>query len=447
MGLLERIAAEMVPQDAFPVGTAVIDPWASSNGHDDSLFSPEEYGDYIVTSNEVYSAIDLRARLLASRRLLLLKGQAPDQIETTSGPLYDLLRHVNPFWTWNRLMRATEQCMGLWGEAFWVLEGGRRPSEIWWVKPSRMTPVPDKDNYLKGYLYKPANGGKPIPFAPDEVIWFRYPNPLDEFSPLSPLAAARLAADVAAAGMKMNQKLFSQGLHLGGLVIPNGSGSKVTFSETQAKELEASLDRRWSGVDKSHKWAVLRYEAQFKGLDVTPKDAEFVNGMNLAARHVWRAYGVPAPLLNDGEFATLANLQVYQTVLWEHALVPEGDFLAAEIQEQMLRLPAFRGQADEVQFDYSNVPALQEAHTKVWDRERGQLEAGAITINEWRKKYGMPAVPWGDQPWMPVNKEKLTPDGELPAGATNDPAAVALYEQIMAEFTPSMNGHRPVVRF
>ena len=442
MGLLERVAAQRDPQAAFPVGAGVVDPWDRANGHDDSMFSPEEYGNYIVTSNEVYSAIDLRSRLMAGRRLQLLKGSAPDLVEQTSGPLFDLLRHVNPFWTWNRLMRATEQCMGLWGEAYWVLEGGRRPSEIWWVKPSRMTPVPHESGYLAGYLYKPATGGPDIPFSVDEVIWFRYPNPIDEFSALAPVAAARLAADVASAGMKSNRKLFDQGLQLGGMIAP--ATGKATFSEDQAKDLEKALDRRWSGVDKAHKWAVLRFEAQFRGLDVTPKDAEFVDAMNLSARHVWRALGVPSPLLNDGEFATLANLQVYQTVLWEHTLVPEGDFLSAEIEEQLL--PRYKGQADLLRFNYDDVPALQEAHTKTWDRERGQLVVGAITINEWRKKYGMPPVPWGDQPWMPVNTQKLTPEGDLPGGTTNDPA-MALYELVMAEFSPSMNGHRPVVRF
>ncbi len=418
MGLLERVERYRA-QASSPVGAGLVDRWDAGRGHDDSMFSPDSYGDYLVTSNEVYSAVDLRARLLAGRRLQLFKGQKPNLVEQTSGPLSDLLRHVNPFWTYNRLIRATEQCMCLWGEAYWVVEksGPRNaPSEIWWVKPSRMTPVPSAAGYLAGFLYEPAGGGKPIPFAADEVVWFRYPNPLDEFSALSPIAAARLAADVAAAGMKSNRDLFSRGLHLGGIVVP--ATGKATFGEDQARDLEKALERRWTGSDKAHRWAVLRYEAEFKGMDVTPKDAEFIQAMNLSARHVWRALGIPSPLLNDGEFATLANVLVYQTILWEHTLVPEGNFLAAEIEEQLLRLPAFRGQADSIGFDYSDVPALQEAHTATWGRERGQLEIGAITINEWRKGYGMPDVEWGDQPWMPVNKAKINQDGSIEISGT-----------------------------
>lgn len=423
MGLLERVDAQRA-QASFPVGQGAVEPWAGSRGHDDGRFSPEEYGNYIVTSNEVFSAIDLRSRLLAGQTLRLYRGQKPDLTEVTDGRLHELLRHVNPHWTANRLLRATESCMGLWGEAYWIIQRDQRgrPAELWWVKPSRMRPVPHANDYLAGYLYTPASGGPEIAFSTEEVIWFRYPNPNDEFSPLSPLAAARLAADVASAGMTANRNLFSQGLQLGGIIAP--TNDKVTFSEDQALDLEKMLERRFRGVDKSHRWAVLRFEAQFKGMDVTPKDAEFVNAMNLSARQVWRALGVPSPLLNDGEFATLANLQVYQTVLWEHALVPEQEFLAAELEEQLLPLYP-RGAADKFEFDNTNVPALQEAHTKVWDRERGQIEIGALTINEWRAAKGMHAVEWGDAPWMPVNKAQVGDEPSAPP------------EQL----APSSNGH------
>lgn len=442
MGLLEDIAAAKVAR-SWPVGESatLID---RGRGHDDTRFSPASYGDYLATSNDIYSVASLRARHMGRLTPLLFNGAGPDRTSVTTGPAADLIAKVNPFWTFPRLIRMDELSMCVWGETYWAVNRNARgePLEIWWMKPTQVKPIVHETDYLAGYEYTPLHGGPPIRFDVDEVIWFRYPNPIDEFSALAPVAAARLAADVASAGMKSNRKLFDQGLQLGGMIAP--ATGKATFSEDQAKDLEKALDRRWSGVDKAHKWAVLRFEAQFRGLDVTPKDAEFVDAMNLSARHVWRALGVPSPLLNDGEFATLANLQVYQTVLWEHTLVPEGDFLSAEIEEQLL--PRYKGQADLLRFNYDDVPALQEAHTKTWDRERGQLVVGAITINEWRKKYGMPPVPWGDQPWMPVNTQKLTPEGDLPGGTTNDPA-MALYELVMAEFSPSMNGHRPVVRF
>lgn len=456
MNLLDRIEAHRNPQAAYPVGGA--EGWDYGPlGHDDERFSPAKYGDYLATSNEIFSIVSLRARLRSGLALRSFRGRGADKSEVTSGPVADLLRHVNPFWTFPRLIRMDELSLGVWGESFWAIEKTPmgEPREIWWLKSPRVRPVPDKDNYIKGFLYE-SSSGEPIPFRADEIVWQRYPNPIDEFAPLSPLAAARLAADTASAMQKANKNLFDQGLMMGGLVVPDTD--KVSFSPAQAEELEQMLEKRFKGVDKAHRWAVLRYEAQLKNLGVTPKDAEFSNGLNMSLRQACNAYGVPAPLLNEMSAATLTNVREYQRQLWEHALVPDSDFAAAEIEEQLLpmfkRTPG-RQSVDHVAWDYSGVPALQESATESWVREAQALDRAAITINEWRKSKGMPPVEWGDRPWIPVNKAQVGEDGALSLPESQpDPAALAdepvqaitrRFEELTARLDMAgfvRNGHR-----
>lgn len=386
-------------------------------GHDDELFSPESYGAYLATSNEIFSAAQLRARLMSSVDLKLYDRDGPEKREVARGPEYDLLRRVNPFWTRRRLARMDELSMCVWGETFWALEPGPAgtPGEIWWMKPSRVKPVPHESGYLSGFLYYPAAGGQPIPFRADEVVWFRYPNPLDEFSAMSPLAAARLAADTAAAMMKSNNALFKQGLQMGGVVVP--ANDKVSFSDEQAEDLAKMLDKRFKGVDKAHRWAVLRFEAQFQKMQVTQRDAEFVEGLNLTLRQVANAYGIPVPFMNDLSHATLANAREYEQVLWTHALVPDAKLRAEEIVEQFL--PRFRTRTTWAEFDFSQVAALQESETSQWTREAEQIRVGGITVNEWRKKHGLPPVPWGDVWWAPVNQSAVTSADSTPEGDTS----------------------------
>lgn len=417
MGLLERVADAMpqrsAPRSLYPVGSGSVSTSDRTYGHNDDLFSPEEYGNYIATSNEIYSAAQLRARLMSSVTLKLYDRDGPTKREVTAGPEYDLLRHVNPFWTSRRLARMDELAMCIWGESVWALEPGRsgQPEEIWWVKPSRMRPVPDAKNYLQGFLYYPVQGGEPIAFRPEEVVWFRYPNPIDEFSALSPLSAARLAADTASAMMKSNRNLFSQGMQLGGVVTP--ATDKVSFSKEQADELEVMLSNRFKGADKAHKWAVLRFEAKMQGM-VTPKDAEFLGGLDLTLRQVANAYGIPVPMLNDLSNATLANANEYQKTLWTNALQPDSQLRASEIVEQFL--PRFRTRTRHAEFDYSQVAALQESETSQWTREAEQIRTGGITINEWRTLHGMAPVAWGDVWWAPVNTSPVVDSGSAPQG-------------------------------
>ena len=448
MGLIERVRAQQMPQAAWPVGTGVVHPGDREFGHDDEQFSPEKYGNYIATSNEVFSAAMLRARAIGSMSLRLFDQDGPEKAETTRGSEYDLLRHVNPFWTRRRLSMMDELSMCLWGESHWAVERDRagRPSEIWWMKSSRVRPVPHEEDYLSGFLYTPANGGPDIRFDADEVVWFRYPNPLDEFSALSPMAAARLAADSASAMMRSNRNLFTEGLQMGGVVTPDTD--KVSFSEDQATELSKMLRQRFRGADKAHRWAVLRYEAKFQKMQVSPRDAEFVSGLNLTLRQVCNAYGVPAPLLNEMSAATLSNAREYERLLWTHALVPDSQLRSEEIVEQFL--PMFRGsRVGWAEYDYSKVAALQESETERWGREAAAIERGAITINEWRKQHGMPPVPWGNVWWAGANRFAVdgpdsTPGDDVsPAAPTTVDGADALaLLDAFAVRPEALNGHR-----
>ncbi|GGM64139.1 hypothetical protein GCM10012275_38360 [Longimycelium tulufanense] len=427
MGLLERMRAVQDRRRSWPVGPAVVEPFEKAHGHDDELFSPENYGDYIVTSNEVFAAASLRAKLASSVPLRVYRGRDEDKRELPDSAAAKLLRFVNPFWTQARLARMDSLCMDVWGETVWAVEKFRgEPQEIWWLKPSRVKPVPNENNYLAGFLYESNVVGtdgtrQVISFRPDEIVWQRYPNPLDEFSALSPIAAARLAADTASAMMKANRNLHSQGLQIAGMVVPPAN---VQFTSEQARELEERLQKRFAGADKAHRWAVMRYEAQFKPVNITPKDAEFINGLGLTLRQVANAFGVPAPLLNDLEHATLANLREFQKALWEHSLVPDLTLRAQELEEQFLPMFGRRGRStpDHVAFDFSRIAALQESQSEAWDRERQAIEVGALTVNEWRKKHGMPPVDWGDVWWAPVNKAAVTSAGSQPQGDTSPTA-------------------------
>lgn len=427
MGFLDRIQkrhAELkspVARDLSQIGDLV-------NGHDFSLWSAPEGDrnpDRVATSDDLYAVINLRARLMSGLDLNLYRGSGSTRSVVTSSPAVDLLKHVNPFWTWRRLARMDEMSMGIWGQSFWAVESDRLgPREIWWLKPSKMHVIPDDQGYIKGFLYEVTNANfqdRFIPFTPDEIVWFRYPNPLDEMSPMSPLVAAERASTTGGAMLEGNKSLFNNGMQAGGFITP--TGDKLSFTKPQADDLEAFLETRVRGTKNAKKWHVLRFDAQFKEAQVTPKDAEFINGLNVTLRRVCNVYGVPSPLLNDLEHATLANLSELHKVLWSDALKPDAQLRQDEITEQFL--PRFTGRPMHAEFAFDKIEALQESATATWDRERQQIEVGSLTINEWREKNGLPPVPWGDKWWAPVNKGAVGGSESAPAGVSQQDANTA----------------------
>jgi HK97 family phage portal protein len=404
--------------------------------------------------------VSMRARMMSQLELCFYEGRGAEKKELPDSAAAQLYRYVNPFWTRARLTRMDEMSMGVWGETFWAIERERgEPKEIWWLKPSRVQPVTHETNYIQAFTYHSVSG-EIITFAPDEVIWHRYPNPLDEFSPLSPLAAARLAADTAISAMQANNQAFSNGLSIAGLIVPPGQ-DKVVFSDEQAQELEVSLKRKFSGAKNSHKWAVLRHEAKFQPLQMTQKDAEYLGGLNMSFRMACRAYGMPSALLGDMEHATLANLRELQRGAWEQTLIPDAVLREQEIEEQFL--PMFRGGPDHCSHYVEGIPALQEAASEAWSRDVQALDRGLFTINEIRKRLGMPPVPWGEKPYMPANKGPIDdqglpqlpstdngaklPDDEVnPSNAAQYPRSFVHHmeaRRLLAEFKPlALNGSR-----
>ena len=448
MSFLERVRAAI---RAFVVGQAVVRSADTVWGHDVSAYAPPEYGDYISTSNAVYACATLRSGLLGSlnARVYRTRPGVKERTEVTSGPLPDLLQRVNPFWTFRRLIEMTELTLCVWGEAFWMLERGESgkqpPAEIWWVRPDRVRVVPHVRDYVAGYLLQPVEGGMEIGYRPNEVIWMRYPNPVDEFAPLSPLSAARLAADYASAAMKSNLKLFENGIQAGGLVAPKGG---MTFSPEQAETLMESLERRFRGVDRAHRWGVLRAETEVTPLGMTPQDAEFIQGLNWSLEDVARAYRVPLDLV--GGQRTYENVRAAMRAIWVNCLLPEAGFIASELTEQLQ--PMFPGQGNLVEFDTSAVDVLQEDQGERWRRAQAQISAGAVTINEWRTAEGLEAVPWGDAWWAPATLLPVRDGTEKPPPAAA-PATAEQGDETEAELVaPGRHGelalpaqHRDVV--
>lgn len=371
-------------------------------GHDSDTYGPAEYGNYLLTSNAVYTCATLRADAISSVPIHAYElDENGKQARINEGEAVRLLKKVNPYWTMNRLVNMTELCLSIWGRAFWFVErdganNKGKPKEIWWAKPTQVKIFPDPANYIKGFAYYPISGGEPIWFDPWEVVWFRYPNPLDEFSGLAPLAAARLAADLAEGASKSNLNLYKQGYQIGGWVVPPKG---TTLTKEQATELEAKIDKRFKGVDKAHRWGVFRFEADMRAAAVTPKDAEYLGSLEWSLEETARAYKIPLDMV--GGQRTYENVKASDRAFWMRAMLPEASFLESELNEQYL--PMFgSGAPDLVAFDRKAIPALQDDETETWEREQGQIQVGAITINEWRDGQGLEPVEWGSEWWAPM---------------------------------------------
>lgn len=396
---------------AFRLGPASIDPFETTFGHDQTRYAPENYGDYVALSAAVYACSNLRAKNLAKLPLRIYKRATNgDRIEVTSGRLWDLMQSVNGHWTFHRLIRMTELSLCAYGQAFWILENGTTgrtslqvpPREIWWANPSKMKVVPDPTGYIKGFIY--TDNGVSIAFDPSDIIWLKYDNPADEFSGLSPIASARLAIDTANGAMRSNRQIFENGMMLSGVIGPADKSSSLT--REQAEQLSQMLERRFRGADKAHRTAVLTQPISFTPLNLSPRDAEFMALMNWGIREVCTVFGVAPQLIGDQTHSTYSNYEQAAKALWTDTLLPEATFFADELTEQLV--PLFGNEADEIEFDASNIETLQEDRAEVIDQVVKLVGVG-VPLNRALQELAPRFLPpnklgyeWGDVAWLPA---------------------------------------------
>lgn len=340
-----------------------------------------------------YRCLQLRADGIMSLPPVPTRGRGKYKQPVTSGRLVDLLTSVNSSWDFPTLMAMTDTTVATSKRgAFWVLDGwdeDDKPTEIWWAPPERMTVVPGasvklkkgeelkpEDRYVSHYMF--ADGSKTgRRLERREVVWFRVPDPANEFGNLTPFDAMSEPARLAMFALAANGLIFQNGLTGAGIISPEDVGQPLT--PDQSADIQELLRAVLKGRDNFHKVLVLNKPGlKYQRLDFSPKDAQFIELLGVATSMVCIAAGVPLPLVEPTD-STFANVDGARGILWTNTLLPLCGRYAATIREQLV-IPHFPEEADGFEFDSSGVPELQESANQKAERDRQRLDMVTLIV-------------------------------------------------------------------
>ena len=353
---------------------------------------PLSYGEYYPRSALVYSAIRARQDAVVRVPLRVYKrvsqtGKAAGAAPVASDhPLQRLLDSPNPFWSRGDLWRATETYLSLWGSAFWGLERDERARvvEIWPLRSDRMRVVPDAQAYIKGFTYA-GKSERLIPHLPEDVVWIRYFNPLDEYSGLSPIAPLRLSADMGMDALRANRNNLSND-STPGLFIETAD----TPTDDEVAEFYTRWESRFRGVARVRRPALLSGGMKASNLGFSPRDMEYIQSLRWSLEDIARVYGVPKPMLGDIERITFSNFQTARRVFWGDTIVPQLKFYQEALQQMLLPNLGFPATDLFVEFDLTEVEALRESENDKARRRETYVRSGIMTVNEVRQEMNLP---------------------------------------------------------
>ena len=368
-------------------GQTLAGPWEHEIGAGQS-WTPMSYGEYYPRSALVYAAIRARQDAVARVPLKVYRrphgGRGRMEPAGEDHPAQRLVDSPNPFWTSSGLWRATETYLGLWGSAFWGLErdGSGRVSEIWPLRPDRMKVVPDPKAYVRGFVYHAGRGRPFVSYVPEDIVWMRYFNPLDEYAGLSPIAPIRLSADMALDALRAGRNSLAND-SVPGLFIETSD----TPTDEEARDFYERWESRFRGPDKVRRPALLSNGMKAVNMGFSPREMEHVQSLRWSLEDVSRAYGVPKPILGDLEHGTFANFATARRVFWEDTIVPQLTMYQDTLNR---RLVSSLGDTSlHMEFDLGAVEALRESENDKARRRQTYVNAGIMTVDEVRAEMGM----------------------------------------------------------
>jgi HK97 family phage portal protein len=312
--------------------------------------------------------------------------------EVAEHPLLTLLRQVNPVHNAFDLWELTQTYLEVHGRAFWYLSLDPVlgvPAEIWILPSQNVTPrrEPDSRNLIDYYEYR--TGRAEQRFRPEEIIFFRYPDPRDPYAGgLSPLRACFEQVALLSDHAAMKKAVYENQAIPSALVTP-----EEVIGEEERDRLETQWNQRFRRGG-SGRVVVAESNMKLQVLSHSLGDLAQLAEMGATKEDVCNAFHVPVSYFSRE--TNLANLQAADHQHKELAIAPRLTRRDEKLNEQLVPLYDPTGRLFLASED--PVPVNQE----MTYREREiDMKYGIVTINEVRGQRGLPPVPWGDAPWVP----------------------------------------------
>jgi HK97 family phage portal protein len=357
------------------------------------------------------------AEAAASVPLLLYEG--PHEIE--SHPLLDLIAHPNPVCSAPDLLESWYGFLLVAGNAYLeavALDGEIR--ELFALRPDRMKVIPGPEGWPEAFEYTAA--GRSVRFASEvvpgvrPVLHLKLFNPINDHYGFSPIEAAATAIDIHNTASKWNKALLDNSARpSGALVYASRDGN---LSPEQFDRLKAELEQGFAGAAHAGRPLLLEGGLDWKSMSLTPKDMDFIEAKNAAAREIALALGVPPMLLGIPGDNTYSNYQEATRSFWRSTALPLVTRTAKALSTWLS--PAYGGLL-ELRPDFDAIEALSPEREALWSRLD---KATFLTQNEKRAAVGYGPLEEGgnelsrkyrpDQPRVPVGESgcgQWTSDG------------------------------------
>jgi len=299
--------------------------------------------------------------------------------EITTHPVLELLHNVSGYKTASALRFETTMFDSLAGNCYWYLpkNGLGKPAEIRVIHPQYIRPIPDKKDFISGYIYK--RGGQEIKYDVDEIIHFLTPGPHNAYVGMGDVAGE---ADHIGLRGYMTEYEISVFQKMGYPEIALKSTKDV--SDPDAMEMLRQWKYNYGGHKKGGTVAFLHEWLSIEPLQITsPRDMQYTSGYKMMREEIAAGFGIPMSYLIQ-EGASKAISLADQQRFARNTVLPELTHQVEKLNEQLI--PKYDGEGYFFGFD----DPIPQDRVALVEELKGLVGSGIITIDEGREKLKYP---------------------------------------------------------
>jgi HK97 family phage portal protein len=256
------------------------------------------------------------------------------------------------------------------------------PRELHVLRSDRMRVVPGPDGWPEAYDY--TVGGRSVRFQAGEgaspILHLTLAHPVDDHYGLSAMEAAATAIDIHNEASRWNKAFLDNAARPSGALVYAADGANM--SEEQYERLKRELEEGFQGVANAGRPLLLEGGLDWKPLSLSPKDMDFIELKNVAAREIALAFGVPPLVLGLAGDNTHANYAEANRVFWRQCIAPLVRKTAGSLS---LWLSQHLGSAVTLTPDFDAVDAMNETRETLW---QAVTAADFLSIDEKRAALG-----------------------------------------------------------
>ncbi|WNO30061.1 gene transfer agent portal protein [Oceanotoga phage vB_OteS-UFV02] len=304
--------------------------------------------------------------------------------EVRDGDLNFLLKRPNPYLTFSDLLWIVVANMNLIGEGILVKRKGLKkegsPIMLEPLNPiNYVLKLDERNNPLHWENISKPND-TPIPYK--DTLHFKFNNPASIYRGLSPMRAARLAAQNAKYAAEFNRNFYYNSANpSGAFVLPEGN----TLSDAEFKRLQNQIVKAYTGIKNTGLPVILENGMDFKKFQMSHQELQYSENRKEDNKEVGLVFGVPEAKLYGTSTTYASSIQAEKDYN-KYTLLPIMRQIKQVINNNLI--PDFYGSFSkyELTFDEFVAEDVQFKTSKVVRF----VKSGIITINEARQEMGYP---------------------------------------------------------